>query len=539
MKKIVFIADFFVEHILGGGELNNEEVIKIFQEKKYDITKIQSHLVNSQFLQKNCDSFFIVSNFVNLSPQCRKKLRHMEYVIYEHDHKYLKSRNPATYENFKAPAKEIINFHFYKNAKAVLCQSKFHKNIIENNLNISNVVNLGGNLWSLDILEYLRDLSKQDKRDKCSIMQSDIPHKNTRGSILFCEKKGIDFELISSPNYKQFLSMMAKNKKFVFLPKTPETLSRVVVEARMLGCSVLANNLLGATSEDWFKLKGQELIDFMINKRQEIVSVIEEIIDKPFEKKQKPLVSILTTFYKADKYLENFMKNITEQTIFKDCELVVIDAASPGKEKDIVKKYCDKYDNIVYQRLSDKLLPTPSFNLAIQNASSDLLTFAFTDDIKRKDCIELLYNELNKNNVDLTYGDVLVTENENETFENNSSDGKLSEHSTFSFSRKNMIKCLPGPMPLWSIDIHEQCGFFDDKDCNYADDWEMWLRAVDAGYNFKKVDEIVGLVLSGGRSQQGHEEQRKEEARIFYQYSHIFGENFHKFKSYFSQFLEK
>mgnify|MGYP003121106136 FL=1 len=71
MKKIVFIADFFVEHILGGGELNNEEVIKIFQEKKYDITKIQSHLVNSQFLQKNCDSFFIVSNFVNLSPQCR------------------------------------------------------------------------------------------------------------------------------------------------------------------------------------------------------------------------------------------------------------------------------------------------------------------------------------------------------------------------------------------------------------------------------------------------------------------------------------
>ena len=139
----------------------------------------------------------------------------------------------------------------------------------------------------------------------------------------------------------------------------------------------------------------------------------------------------------------------------------------------------------------------------------------------------------------MTYGDVLITNKDNETFDNNSSNGQMFEHSKLSFSRENMIKCLPGPMPLWSIDIHEQCGFFDDKDCNYADDWEMWLRAVSVGHRFKRVDETVGLVLSGGRSQQGHEEQRKEEAKIFYQYSHVFGQNFHKFKSYFSQFLEK
>jgi GT2 family glycosyltransferase len=539
MRKVVFIADFFTEHVLGGGELNNEEVIKLFHEEGYEVFKIQSHLVDLDFLRENNSCFFIVSNFINLSHKCRAKLRQMEYIIYEHDHKYLKSRNPATYKDFTAPAKDVINFHFYKNAKAVLCQSGFHKEIIEKNLNISNIVNLGGNLWSLKTLQFIRELSKNNKRDKCSIMNSDIPHKNTKGSILFCEKKSIEYDLISSPDYNKFLTLLSLNKKFIFLPKTPETLSRVVVEARMLGCNVVANNLIGATGEEWFNLKGSQLIDFMIEKRKEIFSVIQGIIEQPHKTFKKPLVSILTTFYKADRYLENFMRNITSQTIFNECELVVIDAASPGREQEIVKNYCDKYDNIIYKRLDEKLLPTPSFNMAIQYASSDLLTFAFTDDIKREDCIEILYNELKNNNVSLAYGDVLVTKKENETFDNNSSNGQLSEHSTFSFSRENMIKCLPGPMPLWSLEIHEQCGFFDDQDCNYADDWEMWLRAVDGGHKFKKVEDVVGLVLAGGRSQQNNQEQRKEEAKIFYKYSHLFGQNFYKFSPYFKKFLEK
>ena len=47
----------------------------------------------------------------------------------------------------------------------------------------------------------------------------------------------------------------------MFFPKTPETLSRVIVESRMMGMSVITNNLVGATKEDWYALKGEELID--------------------------------------------------------------------------------------------------------------------------------------------------------------------------------------------------------------------------------------------------------------------------------------
>ena len=66
----------------------------------------------------------------------------------------------------------------------------------------------------------------------------------------------------------------------------------------------------------------------------------------------------------------------------------------------------------------------------------------------------------------------------------------------------------------------------------------MWLRSVQYGHTFKKVNKIVGLVFQGGRSQQGDAKQRQEEAHIFYKYKNIFGSNFQKFEPYFKQFLQ-
>ena len=160
MKRIIVIADFFTEHVLGGGELNNEELIKMFCNEG-EVYKIQSHNVTKNYLNSNKNAFFIISNFVNLSFECREILTKLEYIIYEHDHKYLKSRNPATYKNFKAPPSEIVNYRFYKEANAVLCQSEFHKKIAQKNLNIKNIINLGGNLWSLESLELMRRLNKK------------------------------------------------------------------------------------------------------------------------------------------------------------------------------------------------------------------------------------------------------------------------------------------------------------------------------------------------------------------------------------------
>jgi len=279
MNKIIFVADFFANEIAGGGELNNQELIDILRERDSHVLEIKSNRLTPEFISECSKKVkFIVANFVMLSRESKTMLENdREYIIYEHDHKYVKSRNPANYDNFIAPKSEIINFNFYKNAKAVLCQSQFHADIVESNLKLDNIISLGGNLWSEDSLETMLSMSKTDKKPTCAIMSSTNWHKNTADAIKLCKAKQWDYDIIAPCGYTEFLLRLGESEKFVFLPKTPETLSRIAVEARMMGLSVITNSLVGATKEDWFSLKGEELINLMIEKRKLIPNLIEEL----------------------------------------------------------------------------------------------------------------------------------------------------------------------------------------------------------------------------------------------------------------------
>ena len=39
-KKIIYICDYMVEHVAGGAELNDSELIKILIENNHKVTKI-------------------------------------------------------------------------------------------------------------------------------------------------------------------------------------------------------------------------------------------------------------------------------------------------------------------------------------------------------------------------------------------------------------------------------------------------------------------------------------------------------------------
>ena len=111
-------------------------IIQILQKRGVDVSQIKSQNVSPNFLQEQTkDTKFIIANFIGLTEESKSVLKlEKEYIIYEHDHKYVKTRNPAEYKDFIAPRDQIINFDFYKNSKAVLCQSDFHAKIVKANL---------------------------------------------------------------------------------------------------------------------------------------------------------------------------------------------------------------------------------------------------------------------------------------------------------------------------------------------------------------------------------------------------------------------
>ena len=279
--KIVFVSDFFLSDLPygGGAEFNDKQLVKVLREQKVGVEHYRSNNLSREIVENNKENLFIISNFLNIQPEIKNFIqKNVKYVIYEHDHKYLKNRNPLFYKDFKAPETQICNYDFYKNAKYVFCQSVFHKNIIDKNLQMFNTFNISGNLWKKKDLLFMKKISKDlNKKDVCSILHSTLWNKNTKGAMEYCVTNEMKYELIADKDYKSFLRKMCDNNKFVFLPRSPETLSRICVEAKMLGCKVYTNKLVGASYENWFKKTGDEIIDYMMNIDNKIVNKIFEV----------------------------------------------------------------------------------------------------------------------------------------------------------------------------------------------------------------------------------------------------------------------
>ena len=186
--NFIIISDFFLSDLPfnGGAEYNDKILFEELSSKVKKVDMVKSHEATVEFLEKlDKKSKIIISNFINLPESSKKYLiENLDYVLYEHDHKYIKSRNPALFHDFKAPKEQIINYDFYKNAKAVFAQTDFHKKIIDQNLQTNNVINLSGNLWSDEDLECIEKNLEIEKEDLCSILDSHQRNKNTKGAYI-------------------------------------------------------------------------------------------------------------------------------------------------------------------------------------------------------------------------------------------------------------------------------------------------------------------------------------------------------------------
>jgi hypothetical protein len=292
-EKLIYIADNMYPEFTGGAEINDFELLHGLEACGVEVVKYHSN----EMLPKHVEMYhkrgykFLLSNFMQCHVPTLERIIQCNYSLIEHDHKYLKTRDPSKYENFQAPASEIINRIIYANAKCVFAQSKKHKEIMEKNLNLSNIVNLGMSTYSpsqLIDLETLVDLRvKNSDRilKKACIVKSNNPTKNQVGSEQYCIENNIDYDIIGGEpteehpegdhNWFHLMGRMSYYETLVFIPSVFETFNRVIFEARMLGLKVISTDLNGCMSEEWFsKYKGIDLINFSKSKVADNVLVV-------------------------------------------------------------------------------------------------------------------------------------------------------------------------------------------------------------------------------------------------------------------------
>jgi GT2 family glycosyltransferase len=204
-----------------------------------------------------------------------------------------------------------------------------------------------------------------------------------------------------------------------------------------------------------------------------------------------PIVSIITSLYDGDKYIYNFLKNITSQSIFQKCELIIIDANSPGTESKVIQSFQKDYDNIFYDRLESDPGIYGAWNIAIKKSRGKYITNANLDDLRLNNHIEKCIEVLEKNNqIDLVSTGVYVVD-ENSNFDFN----KLEKYETWFtgnsvptyYNLNDMLifkdkfwesRNPPHNAPVWRKNLHSRFGFFNEGKFKYAADFEFWLRCL-------------------------------------------------------------
>lgn len=239
---------------------------------------------------------------------------------------------------------------------------------------------------------------------------------------------------------------------------------------------------------------------------------------------QKPRISIITSVFNGDMFIREFMEDIIKQTVFDQCELILINADSAGNEESVIQEYLLKYPNIIYKKLEKDPGLYEVWNIGIRMARADFVTNSNLDDRRNPINIEEHVSYLEKHpEIDLVYSAFLHTEHMNETYEKNNYRYVVDAPE---FSQKIMYKCLPGPQPVWRKSMHDKAGYFR-PDFKYSGDLEMWNRAVSHGSIFKKLPGLSGLYyfnpegLSTNQDPKKVERKRNENIFILRTYGYL------------------
>ncbi|WP_318641756.1 glycosyltransferase family 2 protein [Flavobacterium ardleyense] len=179
-----------------------------------------------------------------------------------------------------------------------------------------------------------------------------------------------------------------------------------------------------------------------------------------------PLVSIIMPAYNAEKYIEQAIQTIQNQT-FTNWELLIVDDLSTDTTVKIVKHACAKDRRISIQQLNQNSGTGVARNTALQKAQGRYIAFLDADDLWREDKLEKQLAFMQANNYPFCFSHYDLI----------SSDGietgtQITAPDTLSFSNMFTSNWIGN---LTAIYDSEKVGKLTIDNARKRQDWTLWL----------------------------------------------------------------
>ena len=109
---------------------------------------------------------------------------------------------------------------------------------------------------------------------------------------------------------------------------------------------------------------------------------------------ETPMVSVLMTAFNREKYIAEAIESVLAST-YKDFELIIVDDCSKDNTVEIARKYEIQDSRVRIYVNKENLGDYPNRNKAASYAKGKYLKYLDSDDVMRKDCLEIMVSEMN------------------------------------------------------------------------------------------------------------------------------------------------
>ena len=343
---IIFVADAFVEHYVGGAELTTEAILEKSLTPTY---KILCSGLNTTHMSQGKDLFWVFANFSSLSDECLLyAAKNLNYSVLEYDYKFCKYRSIE--KHIAAEGKcdcqdskrgKLVSI-FLNCSKISWWMSEKQKEIYkerfpflspDNNKVLTSVLSEE----SLDLIESY-DIS--NKNDKWIILNSQSWIKGVPDAINYAKENNLDYELVWGLDHNQFLQKLAQSKGLIFLPPGGDTCPRLVIEAKLLGCELVLNDNVQHKDEPWFSDR-ETALSYLRERTNVFWEEIDSIIHPVTKEKEENHFTIVVPSYNNENWVNINMGSVMEQR-YENYDVLYVNDASTDKTKEVLDELVAK-----------------------------------------------------------------------------------------------------------------------------------------------------------------------------------------------------
>ena len=194
-------------------------------------------------------------------------------------------------------------------------------------------------------------------------------------------------------------------------------------------------------------------------------------------------ISIVTTNYNTDKYLEQTIQSVLSQKGDFKLEYIITDGGSKDNSLKIIKKYDKEVkegkwgNNVEFKYISEKDKgQSDGINKGLRMATGDIVAFLNADDIYLENTLNTVV-EYFKDNPDCMWltGYCSIIDENGKQIKGYITKYKNRKLRKFTFEQLLIEDCIPQPATFWRRKLLDEVGYLDET-LHYSMDQDLWAR---------------------------------------------------------------